>query len=362
VFTTSTFRRSALALCLAGALSVTACSSEDDKDDSSTLVVAMGHEAPYPGEEAVLYAIPKGLGLFEEYGIDVQYETTAGSSVAAQLVQAGKADLGHGNPGTVFAAINNGAEFKVVYNIIPTYGSGLAVLPDSAIEAPADLEGATIGVASLSSSRLPEARQMAEEAGLDPDADVEFVAVGTGAQAASALESGKVDGLYLWDAAYLAIQLGGTDLRVIKDVFEDSENLLDYVQYASDEAIEEKSDALEKLGKAAAIAHQWALKNPDEALNLFYEAFPNAEATSEEARARDLEILKFTLEQFQPDGTVQKQWGETPESKVEATTAFLEAGGQLPEALSVDSYVDNQFVDAYNDFTPEDVAKAAPAS
>ena len=45
---------------------------------------------------------------------------------------------------------------------------------------PEDLAGKTVGVASLSSARLPEAKAMAEEAGVGDD--VEFVAVGVGAQ------------------------------------------------------------------------------------------------------------------------------------------------------------------------------------
>ena len=197
----------------------------------------------------MLYAIPKGLGLFEEFGIDVTYQPTSGSATAVQLVQAGEADLGQGSPASVMSAIDKGVNIKIVYNIVPEYGSGLAVLPDSDIQSPEDLAGKTVGVASLSSARLPEAKAMAEEAGVGDD--VEFVAVGVGAQAASALDSKKVDGLYLWDAAYQAIQLGGTELRVIKDVFADSSRLLDFVQYASADAIENKAEALQKLARPA---------------------------------------------------------------------------------------------------------------
>ncbi|MGH3359179.1 MAG: ABC transporter substrate-binding protein [Nocardioidaceae bacterium] len=338
---------------VAAGLAVSACGGSSNAADENALVVAMGHEAPYPGEEAVLYAIPKGLGLFDEYGIDVSYQPTAGSSVAVQLVQAGEADLGQGNPSAVLAAVNKGVDVKVTYNLIPEYGSGLAVLPDSDIESPEDLGGATVGVSSLSSSRLPEAKAMAEEAGAS---DVEYVAVGVGAQAASALTSGKVDGLYLWNAAYKAVELSGTDLRVIHDVFSDSSQLLDFVQYASGDAIENKADAIEKLGKAGAIAQQWAEQHPEEALDLFYDEFPNAE-TDSAGRQRDLEILKFTLEQFDPAGTGQSGYGDTPEDRTDATAAFLEEHDLIPEALPADDYVDNQFVEAYNDFTDGDVAE-----
>jgi NitT/TauT family transport system substrate-binding protein len=346
------------AFLVTASLALTACSGSSASSDQDSLVVAMGHEAPYPGEEAVLYAIPKGLGLFEKYDVDVTYQPTSGSGTAVQLVQAGKADLGQGNPAGVMAAIDKGVDIKIVYNIIPEYGSGLAVLPDSGITSPKDLAGKTVGVASLASARLPEAQAMADEAGVGDDVD--FVAVGVGAQAASALSSKKVDGLYLWDAAYEAIELGGTDVTVIKDVFADSTELLDFVQYASADAIKNKSGAIEKMGKAAAIAQRWATEHPEEALDLFYEEFPNAK-TDDEGRVRDLALLKFTLEQFDPEGATQSGYGETPEGMAEATARFLAEHDAISKARPGADYVDNQFVDAYNDFTDKDVADVKAA-
>ena len=40
----------------------------------------------------------------------------------------------------------------------------------------------------------------------------------------------------------------------------------------------------------------------------------------------------------------------------EATAAFLAEHQLMSKAESADTYVDNQFVDAYNDFTDKDVA------
>ena len=347
------------AVAMTAVLALSACGGSSGEGENESIVVAMGHEAPYPGEEAVMYAIPKGLGLFEDYGIDVDYQPTAGSAVAIQLVQAGEADLGQGNPSSVMAAINKDVDITITYNIIPEYGSGLAVLPDSAIESPDDLAGTTIGVASLSSSRLPEAQAMAAEAGLSDD--VEFVAVGVGAQAASALSSGKVDGLYLWDAAYQSIQLGGTDLRVIRDVFPEADQLLDFVQYASGDAIENKSDALEKLGRAGAVAQVWAKDNLEEALDMFYDEFPNARSDGE-GRERDLAILKFTLEQFDPEGSAQSGFGDTPKDRTDVTSAFLADNDLLPEALPADEYVDNSFVEAYNEDIAAEVERVSKES
>jgi NitT/TauT family transport system substrate-binding protein len=352
-----------LATTAAAVILITACgggggdvSSDSGASEKAKLVVAMGHEAPYPGEEAVLYAIPKQLGLFDAANIEVEYQPTAGSGVAVQLVQAGKADLGQGNPSAVFAAVDKGVPVKVVYNIIPKYGSGLAVTQGSDIKRPKDVKGKTIGVASLASSRLLDAKQMVKEAGLDPEKDVQYVAVGVGAQAATALTSGNVDGLYLWDAAYKTMELSGTKLRVIKDVFPDSDKLLDYVQYASKDAITSKREAIEKLGRAGVIAQMWAKDNPEKALDLFYAEFPAVAKSDEPGRARDLAVLEFTLAQFDAKQTASGLWGETAKDATQLTAQLLHSGGMLERVAPYEDYVDKSFVPAYNDVSAADIA------
>lgn len=357
----SLFRAGTALLAITTITFASACGSQDNTAtehcaETTNLTVAMGHEAPYPGEEALLYAVPKQLGLFDEHCIDVTYQPTGGSSVALQLVEAGQADLGQGNPSAVMAGINQGVGVRGVFNIIPEYGAGLAVLPDSPIESPTDLRGKTIGVSSLSSARLMDAQAMVREAGLDPNSDVTFIAVGTGAQATTALNQGQVDGLYLWDGAYHSIGLAGTDLRIIKDVFPGAEQQLDYIQYASDQAIEQKGEAIGLLGRAGSMAQEWAKDHPEEALDMFYEEFPNARANSDDERARDLSVLEFTIDQFNPEGTPQSGWGEIPDVMTEATAAFYVENGLLTEALPVQRYVTNEFVESYNDFTEDDIA------
>lgn len=359
----SFLRAGAVVTAIGTVVLISGCSTDDSEnsaardhcESTTSLTVAMGHEAPYPGEEALLYAVPKQLGLFDEFCLDVAYQPTGGSSVALQLVEAGEADLGQGNPSALMAAIEKGVNVRGVFNIIPEYGSGLAVLKDSPIASPKDLKGKTIGVSSLSSARLMDAQSMVRAAGLQPEVDVTFVAVGTGAQASTALAQGSVDGLYLWDSAYHSIQSAGTELRIIRDVFPGADQQLDFIEYASDTAIAEKGEAIGLLGRAGAMAQEWAREHPEEALDMFYEEFPNARATSDADRATDLSVLEFTIDQFDPEGTAQSGWGEIPESMIAATAAFYAENGLLSKALPVEDYATNEFVQSYNDFTEDDI-------
>ena len=67
---------------------------------------------------------------------------------------------------------------------------------------------------SLASGSAPYARAYVKAAGLDPAKDVELLPVGVGAQAAAALNGGKVDVLALYTQAYAVIENSGTTLEV----------------------------------------------------------------------------------------------------------------------------------------------------
>ena len=105
----------------------------------------------------------------------------------------------------------------------------------------AHLKGSNIGVASMSSGRIPYARAWIRELGLQEDTDVKLVAVGVGPQAAAALKADRVRALVIYDAVYAAIEAaklgdGGTayiatllgcDPKTIRQGQEDLDHLPD---------------------------------------------------------------------------------------------------------------------------------------
>lgn len=340
---------------------ITGCQNEaeESQDELFEVVFGVPHKEIGVGTEAICYAVPKQLGYFEEEGLDVELITLEGSPVIMQLIGSGRVHTGQGAPVTVLNAIIEGVPATCVYNLIPKYGSGLAVLDDSPIKSIGDLEkGMLIGVSALASGRVPEAETMLEHWGFGPD-DVSIVAVGTGSQAAGALTTGQVDGLYMWDQAYATLEGQGIKLRVLRDVFPGSEKLMDYVQFFSTDMVNNHPDKVEGYGRAMAKGLLWSITNPAGALDLFYKEFPAYKPVQAEVYEGDLFALTSYANQHKIEGSDAIGYGHFPEGFVEFTTDFLYENGKLDKVDDYNILYTNKFLESYNDFDEEAVIKSA---
>jgi NitT/TauT family transport system substrate-binding protein len=311
------------------------------------------------GAESLYYAVPKQLGYFEEEGLDVVAVNAESSIVGLQLLGSGKVDTGQGTPSGIMSGALRGIPAKMVYNLIPAYGSGLAVLDGSPLKTIKDLQkGMKIGVYSLSDGRVAEVKSMIKFAGFKED-EISILAVGGGNQAAAALTSGDVDGLFLWEMAYNTIDQAGIKLRVIRDVFPNNSKMLDYVVYFSNKMIEEKPEVVAGYGRALAKGLLWSLNNPEGALDLFYKEFPKYKATNEKNRAIDVAIISSYAKQHDITGTDINKFGLFPDDYVAFTAEFLNQAGLLESYTDSKIFYASQFVDQYNDFDKDAVIKSA---
>ncbi|MFC3721955.1 ABC transporter substrate-binding protein [Neoaquamicrobium sediminum] len=324
------------------------------------LIYAAGQPTPGVHDELWRYAVPNQMGYFAEEGLDVEIQFTAGSSAVVQLVVGGGANLGQANTAPIFGAIQKGASIRMYCNSSPRYASGLAVLADGPIKEAKDISGKLIGVSSLASGRFPEAVAMVKAAGLVPDKDVGFVAVGVGAQASTALSSNQVQGLYLWNSAYAIIQGQGLKLNIIRDVFPNYQNLLDGGLLVSNDLLEKKPETIAKYNRAIAKGMVFAAANPEAALDLCYKNWPDVAARSDKARAVDIAILKAIMPDYEYRNLPVPKFGYFPPEKVAFTTDFVTKAGQIAPGLDPETTYTNGPVDLANDFdiaAVEDAAK-----
>ena len=141
-------------------------------------------------------SVPTVLGYYKEEGL--QIEATAagrgGVTAATQLVASGKQDVGSGTQSSIIARAAEGQDLGVsfFYNQIRDFHYVIGVLPGSGIKEIKDLKGKPIGVSTLASEGVVTAKYFARSAGLDPDKDLNFVAIGFGPQALQAIKSGQV--------------------------------------------------------------------------------------------------------------------------------------------------------------------------
>lgn len=145
------------------------------------------------------YAAAVVQGAFAEQGLELSPTWATSGAVILQGVVGGDFDVGNVGPAQLYAAIENGACARVLR---PTEGAayGLIARPDLHLDVDLpfpdvlrQLRGTRVGVAARGAAQELVLRTLLKEAGLDPDTDVTWLAIGSAPTALAAFTSGRVD-------------------------------------------------------------------------------------------------------------------------------------------------------------------------
>lgn len=135
--------------------------------------------------------IAKEAGYFDRHGLDATINFINGGPAGMAALVAGDVDMLIVGASSVVRSALSGADTVLIAGTKNRMAGALMVKPD--IRTAADLRGRRVGVASRASNSELVARVGLERLGLDPDADVTYLAVGSGAQRVSALQQGSID-------------------------------------------------------------------------------------------------------------------------------------------------------------------------
>lgn len=102
---------------------------------------------PNPDHVALYYALDNGL--FDEQALTVNFRTPSDVTAGLKLVATKKFGLAIFYEGDMFFAAQEGLPVIAVGSLIPTPLNSLISLPDSKVQGPDTIKGATIGVAGL---------------------------------------------------------------------------------------------------------------------------------------------------------------------------------------------------------------------
>jgi NitT/TauT family transport system substrate-binding protein len=300
--------------------------------------------------------VPQELGYFEEEGLDVEVLGFAGGGPTIQALDAGQLDLAIPPASSMFAAVSEGSEVRGFYTQITRNYLNPMVPEDSEIEDILDLEGTTIGPQSLDSANVPLIRAMVAEEGGDPDS-IDFVATGGPAEALNYLQSGEIDALALWDAAYADIEGQGQPLREISnEFFRELGFHQGLVTNAS--TIESDREMLIGMGRAISKGMVFADENPEAAIELYWEENPESKPTDlddDEAMEQALATLEARAENTEPiDGT----WGLATEDQVREHLEIVVEWNNLNE-LAVEDVWTDELLEEINDFDEEAIREEA---
>ncbi|WP_285251190.1 ABC transporter substrate-binding protein [Pseudarthrobacter sp. fls2-241-R2A-168] len=307
-------------------------------------------------------AVADAMGYFKAEGLDVEIVNTTAAS-EGQALLTGKVDIESATPGPVLQMQTEGQDFVMVYNYLRAPTGSIAVLEDSAVQKLEDFRDATIGADALGSGNILLTNGILASAGLRPDADFQHLAVGVGAQAIHALESGRVDALELWDTEYAAIEANGTELRTFSS--DSAKKLFSTTYMTSAKYAEGSGEAIAGFGRAMAKSSLFTATNPEAALRLMYASYPEtrvAGVSEGEQLRTDMTALEARLAVLtEGDPASRKTWGEYDEAGVSEWIRFASSAGIIDRELEPEKVFTNKFSEEYNDFDTEAVVREAEA-
>ena len=275
-------------------------------------VVKVGFCARTITSAAAPFAIAMKKGWYAPAGIKVQLVPVAGSTDCVKLVATG--DLPYSLPSIepLPAAIQQGVKARIFYTAYQGNIYGIAVPKDSAVRSIKDLKGKKIGVASMGSGGVHVARGLLAMNGLDPEKDAQIVVVGEAAQAAALLRGDQVAALSLYDTQYALIDSAGVPVRLL-----DSGPVARYPSngfLALQDTLQKDRAQAVALVKGYAMGTVFAMANPEAAVKILYEVYPQTKPSGksdEQALREDVKTLLARAEHWKLEAGGVTRWGES---------------------------------------------------
>jgi NitT/TauT family transport system substrate-binding protein len=323
-------------------------------------LLKVGWCAPVISPAATAFAVAQKFGWYGE-GVRIQLVPLPGSTDCVKEVATG--DLPYSLPSIEPLAIiqPQGVRAKNFYLAYHQNIYGIAVPADSPIKDYVDLKGKLIGVTTMGSGGVIVARALVANAGLNPNTDVRIVAVGEAGQAAAMVRNKQVDALSQFDAAYGLIENAGIKLR-----FLDKSAIIHFPSnglIALDKTLVERRAEAVALGRATAMGTLFTMTNPEAAVRILFEVFPQTKPTGvDDAGALKLGLapLYALMHVFDPHGsTGVTKWGESSFADYDAYIDFLMKWGVVKQKVPASEIVTNDLIDDINKFDAAAVVEKA---
>jgi len=270
--------------------------------------------------------IGEALGYNKQEGFSI--ETVPLGAIASVQIGLDKGDLqfGVGAPSFALPLYARGELPPIVsfYEFTYPYKWDIAVLPDSPIKTYNDLKGKKIGVSGLGTTDYPVTRAVVANLGMDPDKDVQWLAVGEGVTAGVAVQRGAIDALAYFDTGFGQIEAAGIKLRTLARP--------DSIPMIGGFFVNAKRDYLEKnrkiavgYGRSGAKSAEFILANPQAGAKVLLEAYPElaprGAAQAEAIKAVLTPVLR-RMKLFRPPYPNMKM-GQISEDELKREADFL---------------------------------------
>jgi len=309
-----------------------------------TLTVVGGSTAT--GFFEVVDIVAQEAGFFKEQHLIVDKQYSGNSSVAAQMVASSKADIASFAIEPILSGYEKGLRLVGFFSRDPHYVQTLAVLDSSSIHTLADFKGATLGEYSVGSAAEIAANSELSGAGVRRS-DYTYIPIGSGAQAISALTSGKVAGVaFPYPELVTYATFAGLKFRyfwhpILKDIPASA-------YAASPATIATKSDQLRRFARALVEASILIRVNPQLAARYFVEG--SGGKVTDDAIAHEARLLAVSQDMLPGIDPSNRTIGELPLRSTAVLTKFMADNGLTAQVIPAAAIVTGQFIPYANDF------------
>jgi len=336
-----------LIACAAFALGLTAAANAAT---AQVQTVRVGWCAKTVSSAAAPFAIASKLGWFEKDGIKVELVPLPGSTDCVKLVATKELQASLPSVEPLAIIRPQGVKAKFFYTAYQANIYGIAVPADSPVKSVTDLKGKKIGVTSMASAGVIVARALVKQAGMNPDSDVSIVVAGEAAQTAALINSKQVEALSQFDTQYALTANAGAKLRLLDhpEIKKFPSNgfvaLEDYLKNNRKEAV--------ALARGYAKGTVFALANPEAAIRILWEVYPQTKSTGKDeatALRDDLITLEARARNWRYEQVDGKRWGDNVEANYQAYLDWLLEQGIIKTKTDAKDIVTNELLgDAIN--------------
>lgn len=307
------------------------------------------------------------LGYYEMEGVGIEYVNMSNIVQAMLSVSTGQADVATLAPALYLPALAKEPNLGIIaaYDWLPRNANVVVVRPDSPIKTVSELVGKKIGIRNQGDGAIAQLQLMFSELGL-PSSDINFVAVGQGGVAGTALANHSVDAFVTYDSQAGTIEAAGFPLRYLPLPPNYGKLSSGFLGFRKKDIKEDRKNVVGFL-RALAKSTLFAYTNLPEALSIHWALYPDSKprAKSDEENRKEIETImrqRRTNWIRRPDDPDQR-WGASSLEEWKTYIAIAAKSSnnpQLPQQVGdLSNVFTNELIDEVNNFDKAAVVKQA---
>lgn len=250
------------------------------------------------------------VNYYAQEGVDIEIVNTSGSGQALQALAGGNVETGAVAPVAYLGVYAKNPKIDAIsaYAWLREPQSCVGVKPDSPIKTLADLKGKKVGIRNQGDSGYTATRVMLQELNINPDTEVEWIAIGEGGPAGDAIYRSRVDAMAYWDAGFMRIELAGFPIRYLANT-PAAQSLFGSSYLVRRSTLTQNRAALVGFFRGLAKSSLFACSNVDAAIRLHWQMYPegkpkgrtDAQAMEEAQAIMNVRIPKWLPQPGQAD-------------------------------------------------------------